>query len=50
MTTCLRSYVCGEWVTGTGDKSPLYNPTTEAIVAETSTDYAPIGAVDRAFE
>ncbi len=43
MTTCLRSYVCGAWVTGTGEKSPLYNPTTGAIVAETSTegiDYA----------
>lgn len=38
MTICLRSYVCANWVTGTGDKSPLYNPTTEAVVAETSTE------------
>jgi oxepin-CoA hydrolase/3-oxo-5,6-dehydrosuberyl-CoA semialdehyde dehydrogenase len=38
MTTCIRSYVCATWVTGTGEKSPLYNPTTEAVVAETSTE------------
>ena len=25
-------------MTGSGEKSPLYNPTTEAIVAETSTE------------
>ncbi len=33
----LSSWICGEWREGTGAQSPLYNPTTEAVVAETST-------------
>lgn len=33
----LSSWICGEWQAGTGAQSPLYNPTTEAVVAETST-------------
>ena len=34
----LRSYVGGKWVTGTGAPRPLYNPPTEEVIAETSTE------------
>jgi oxepin-CoA hydrolase/3-oxo-5,6-dehydrosuberyl-CoA semialdehyde dehydrogenase len=33
----LKSYVGGEWIAGTGQKSILVNPTTEEPLAETST-------------
>ena len=32
----LKSYVGGQWVAGTGTPRPLYNPTTEEVIAETS--------------
>jgi len=38
MTTTLKSYVCGQWFTGTGKMAQLHNPTTEEVVAETSTE------------
>ncbi|MBJ95819.1 MAG: aldehyde dehydrogenase [Rickettsiales bacterium] len=34
----LKSYVGGAWVTGTGAPRALYNPCTEQVIAETSTD------------
>ena len=34
MVTTLKSYVCGAWVEGTGDRTQLVNPTTEEIIAE----------------
>lgn len=37
MTTTLKSFVCGQWYTGTGTPAKLYNPVTEEVVAETST-------------
>lgn len=37
MTTRLSSYVCGTWISGEGEQTALYNPTTEKVVAETST-------------
>jgi len=37
-TLQLKSYVSGQWVAGTGTPRPLYNPTTEAVIAETSTE------------
>lgn len=39
----LSSYVCGEWKTGTGKTASLKNPTTEEVIAETST-----GGIDMA--
>jgi len=33
----LASYVTGSWIEGEGKQSPLFNPTTEAQIAETST-------------
>ncbi len=33
----LKSFVCGKWVEGTGERSKLVNPTTEEVLAETST-------------
>lgn len=38
MSTTLKSYVCGKWFTGTGKMAQLHNPTTEEVVAETSTE------------
>jgi oxepin-CoA hydrolase/3-oxo-5,6-dehydrosuberyl-CoA semialdehyde dehydrogenase len=38
MTTTLKSYLCGQWVTGSGTPSALVNPTTEETVAESSTE------------
>lgn len=32
----LESYVCGRWVAGTGQTTPLVNPSTEEVVAEAS--------------
>ena len=32
----LESYVCGQWVAGTGPATPLINPSTEEVVAEAS--------------
>ena len=41
----LSSWVCGEWREGQGSMSVLVNPTTEALVAETSTQgLDPFGA------
>ena len=37
MTTRLKSYVEGRWVDGGGEGKPLFNPTTEEVVAESST-------------
>src|SRR2546423_796735 len=37
MTQILKSYVCGEWVEGTGELAKIVNPTTEAVLAETGT-------------
>ncbi|GAB4509955.1 MAG: hypothetical protein Tsb0020_26800 [Haliangiales bacterium] len=34
----LASYVSGAWVEGTGGARPLVNPSTEEVIAETSTD------------
>lgn len=34
----LESYVQGAWIAGKGGARPLYNPSTEEVVAETSTD------------
>jgi 3,4-dehydroadipyl-CoA semialdehyde dehydrogenase len=38
MTHILKSYVCGRWVEGTGERARLVNPTTEEVLAETSTE------------
>lgn len=40
----LASYVSGEWREGAGDQEPLYNPATEAVLAETSTAGLDLGA------
>ena len=37
MTTTLKSFVCGQWFTGTGTPAKLFNPVTEEVIAETST-------------
>ena len=37
MTRVLKSYVCGEWVEGTGEREKLVNPTTEEVLAEAGT-------------
>lgn len=34
----LKSYLCGEWVTGAGAGQTLYDPSTEEAVATTSTE------------
>ena len=47
----LSSWVAGEWQDGAGDGSRLYNPTTEDIVAQASTDGLNLGlAFDYARE
>jgi oxepin-CoA hydrolase/3-oxo-5,6-dehydrosuberyl-CoA semialdehyde dehydrogenase len=38
MTKTLKSYVEGQWVAGTGEQKALYNPTTEEVIAQTSTE------------
>mgnify|MGYP003953091947 CR=1 FL=1 len=38
MTQRLKSYVEGQWVAGSGEQKALYNPTTEEVIAETSTE------------
>jgi 3,4-dehydroadipyl-CoA semialdehyde dehydrogenase len=38
MTRILRSYVEGKWVEGTGERARLVNPTTEEVLAESSTE------------
>ena len=38
MARLLESHVCGRWVEGTGRRSELRNPTTEEVLAETSTE------------
>jgi 3,4-dehydroadipyl-CoA semialdehyde dehydrogenase len=40
----LRSYIAGQWVAGRGKTTVLYNPTTEAPIAETSTEGVDLGA------
>ncbi|MGQ0505540.1 MAG: 3,4-dehydroadipyl-CoA semialdehyde dehydrogenase [Myxococcaceae bacterium] len=47
MVTTLKSYLAGAWHTGTGKKSALYNPATEAVVAETSTEGLELAAAVR---
>ena len=37
MVRTLKSYVCGQWHTGEGDGSPLLNPTTEEVLAQSNT-------------
>ncbi|HIA00781.1 MAG TPA: aldehyde dehydrogenase family protein, partial [Myxococcales bacterium] len=38
MTQQLKSYVEGQWVSGSTEQKALYNPTTEEVIAETSTE------------
>ena len=45
MTKTLQSYVTGRWVAGTGSPRQLVDPTTEEVLAETSTDGIDMGAV-----
>ena len=40
----LSSYLMGAWCAGDDEGSPLYDPTTEAIVARTSTTGLDIGS------
>ncbi len=40
----LKSYVAGQWVAGKGKATQLFNPTTEEVVAETSTEGVDLGA------
>ncbi len=40
----LKSYVEGQWVAGSGTGVPLYNPTTEAVIAEAASDGIDFGA------
>lgn len=40
----LASYVCGAWNPGDGAPSPLYNPATEEVVAETTSRGIDLGA------
>ena len=40
----LKSYLRGEWVSGTGKKATLFDPTTDQPIAETSTDGIDFGA------
>jgi oxepin-CoA hydrolase/3-oxo-5,6-dehydrosuberyl-CoA semialdehyde dehydrogenase len=42
--TTLESYVKGAWVAGTGPRTPLFNPTTEAEIAACSTGGIDMGA------
>ncbi len=37
-TKQLKSYVSGQWTSGSGTPRPLYNPCTEEVIAETSTE------------
>ena len=41
----LRSFVCADWHTGVGTPTPLYNPTTEEVLAETGSDGIDYGDV-----
>jgi 3,4-dehydroadipyl-CoA semialdehyde dehydrogenase len=43
--TTLESYVKGAWVAGSGDQTPLFDPTSEAQVAECSTGGIDMGSV-----
>ncbi len=47
MATTLKSYLAGAWQTGAGKKHPLYNPATEEVVAETSTEGLDLAAAVR---
>ncbi len=38
MVTELKSYLSGQWHPGSGKKNQLFNPSTEEVVAETSTE------------
>jgi oxepin-CoA hydrolase/3-oxo-5,6-dehydrosuberyl-CoA semialdehyde dehydrogenase len=40
----LKSYVEGQWVAGSGNAVALYNPTTEAVIAEAASDGIDFGA------
>ncbi|MCA8969616.1 MAG: 3,4-dehydroadipyl-CoA semialdehyde dehydrogenase [Planctomycetes bacterium] len=41
----LQSYVYGTWHTGTGEHRPLYDPTTEEVLAECSSEGVDFGKV-----
>ena len=45
MTIRLSSYVCGNWNPGEGAGAPLYNPATDAVLAEATTRGIDMGAV-----
>src|SRR6202040_3940864 len=38
MATPLQSYLTGSWTSGAGKKAALVNPSTEGLLAETSTE------------
>ena len=38
MSTVLKSFLSGNWQEGSGKRAALYNPSTEEVVAETSTE------------
>jgi oxepin-CoA hydrolase/3-oxo-5,6-dehydrosuberyl-CoA semialdehyde dehydrogenase len=49
MTRVLRSYLCERWVEGSGARAQLVDPTTEAVLAEASTEGLDFrGALDHA--
>jgi oxepin-CoA hydrolase/3-oxo-5,6-dehydrosuberyl-CoA semialdehyde dehydrogenase len=43
MSILLRSYLSGQWQEGASPRSPLFNPSTEEVVAETSTQGLDLG-------
>ena len=45
MTKVLKSWVGGKWHEGTGKRAQLHDPTTEEVVAETTTEGIDFGAV-----
>jgi len=47
MLTQLKSYLSGQWHPGSGNKSQLFNPSTEEIVAETSSEGLDLGRAVR---
>src|SRR5688500_12612618 len=47
MATTLKSYLSGTWQAGSGKKSLLVNPSTEEVLAETSTEGLDLAAAVR---
>src|SRR5712692_850675 len=43
MSTVLRSYLAGEWRVGSGKGTELVNPSTEEVLARTSTEGLDLG-------